>query len=471
MLLFEWAARSAARRLVAMTSRLDESSDRERIPSEFFLRLAAAARGRAVGLRDLAEGHIPGLRSVSLDNPAPDKDQLAVDEGEIRLRLLTADPGSARAALIALEGEEPDLLSGPVAYDEARRRPRLTGYDGKLADPLLVREVAAIIGPAAGPVSPSRLEDYARCPYFFFLKRVMGLEGWEEEESPDRIDPLDRGQMVHAILEKFLTQHPGAAMVSTPLQELRQSLALLARQALESARPAAMPDLLWEIERDGLEQMLRNWLDFEIDRIAGGLLPAQLERAFGKFAHTDASLSLRMEAGRHIFTFRGRIDRVDLSPDSLRARVIDYKTGVLPKSMSRQKRPLLMGGEKIQIAIYRMALAVLDDFRQVESVEGEYLHLQPNDGQVVPCSFTDETLEAACERLPAILEIVGDGLENGVFFARSSGTVRSEGHCKYCDFLPVCGKDRIQREERKSGDPEVLRFLKILDIDALAEET
>ena len=70
-LLFDMAARSAEKRLVLMTSRLDESSDRERIPSQFFLRAAAAIRGSAVCIRDLTRGNIPGFRSVSLDNPAP----------------------------------------------------------------------------------------------------------------------------------------------------------------------------------------------------------------------------------------------------------------------------------------------------------------------------------------------------------------------------------------------------------------
>ena len=130
-----------------------------------------------------------------------------------------------------------------------------------------------------------------------------------------------------------------------------------------------------------------------------------------------------------------------------------------------------MGGERIQIALYRGALSVLGDFVQVESVEGEYLHLQPGDGKIVPCSFSDKALDEAYERLPAILEIIGDGLEGGIFFARTRGSVRPEGHCDYCDFLPICGKDRARREERKAGDPAVARFLKIQEVDAVSEGT
>lgn len=469
-LLFDMAARSAVRRLVVMTSRLDESSDRERIPSEFFLRAAAAARGSPVGLSDLAPDKIPCLRSVSLDNPAPANGQIAVDKYEIRLRLLTSSPGSARVALSALMEEEPELIRRPLSFDEARWLRGLTAFDGRLHDGKLVRAAAAMVGPSAGAVSASRLEDYARCPYLFFLKRVIGLEVWEEETAPEALDPLERGRTIHSILERFLGTFNGVMLASTPVDALRQSLARSAHASLEAARPAGIPDLLWEVERENLEAMLSNWLDFEIGRLGQGYLPAFLEQAFGRFSAEDRVPGLRLQAGRHLFEFRGRIDRVDLSRDGLRARVIDYKTGSLPKTMARDKRPLLMAGEKMQVALYRGALSVLDGFKQVESVEGEYLHLQPKDGDVLDCSFSDDALERAYDRLPAILEIMGDGLENGVFFARTSGTVMAEGHCKFCDYLPVCGKDRMQRERRKADDPEVQRFLKILEIDSVAED-
>ncbi len=464
-LLFDMAARSAERRLVLMTSRLDESSDRERIPSEFFLRAAAAARGAPAAVRDLVEGGIPGLRSVGLDNPAPAGDLIPVDDAEIRLRLLTARPGSSRSVLAALEKEEPDLLRGPIAYDRARWLPRLTPFDGKLTSPDLVRAVAAKVGPAAGQVSASRLEAYAKCPYLFYLRRVIGLEGWEEEEAPERMNPLDRGQAVHEILERFLGDFAGEKFASTPVDILRQCLDQQSSAVLDMARPIGMPDLLWEIEKEKLVSVLRNWLEFEKGRAAMGYLPVCFERSFGRFHPEDEGQGIRLQAGSHLFVFRGRIDRVDLSRDRLHARVIDYKTGILPKTMGGEARLLLMGGEKIQVALYRGALALLEGFSQVEGVEGEYLHLQPRDGRIVSCAYSDELLEKAYDLLPALLEIIGDGLESGRFFARTKGTVYPDGHCTYCDFLPVCGRDREQREERKAADPAVARFLRILEID------
>ena len=58
--------------------------------------------------------------------------------------------------------------------------------------------------------------------------------------------------------------------------------------------------------------------------------------------------------------------------------------------MAGKKRTPLMSGERIQLVVYRGALSILDEFKSVKTVEGEYLHLQPKDGRVVSCSFSDD---------------------------------------------------------------------------------
>ena len=63
------------------------------------------------------------------------------------------------------------------------------------------------------------------------------------------------------------------------------------------------------------------------------------------------------------------------------------------------------------------------------------------------------------DRLPLILEAVGDGIANGVFFRRTEGTVWGEHNCNHCDFPAVCGRDRRACAERKAGAPEVLRWV------------
>jgi ATP-dependent helicase/nuclease subunit B len=462
-LLFDMAARSAEKRLVLMTSRLDEGSDRERIPSQFFLRAAAAVRGGMVSMRDLNADTIPGFRSVSLDAPAPELNLLPVDEGEIRLRLITFEKDFGYQALEALAQREPLRLKRPLDYDRARWKNNLTEFDGRIFNPQLVQWTAQKVGTSSGQVSASRFEEYAKCPYYFFLKRVQGLEAWEELGKVEGMDPLERGTAAHAILEAFLKNCVGDSFLSSQKEKLKQSLELLAHRELEKVRPAGMPDLLWEIERDRFLNVLQAWLEFEYERADGEMRIVRLEQSFGRFAGKEESPPFRLSAGKYMFDFRGRIDRVDVSRDGKRARVIDYKTGKMPDSLTRKVKPMLLGGERIQLAVYRGALSVLDEYAPLESVEAEYLYLQPKDGKIRLCAYAEPELIDAGKALPYILEILKEGMENGIFFARTAGTVYPAGHCDYCDFLMICGKDRMKREARKAADPAVVRFFKILE--------
>ena len=233
---------------------------------------------------------------------------------------------------------------------------------------------------------------------------------------------------------------------------------------LEKARPAGIPDLLWEIERDAFLALLDRWLAFEKDRAGEDMLPAGLEQAFGEIQARRASIRrfVCRPASTHLISEAESIASISRATGNMRASSITRPVLCLIPWQGKARTPL-MSGERIQIAVYRGALSVLDEFKSVETVEGEYLHLQPKDGRIVPCRFTDEELQEASQTLPDILEIVGDGIESGVFFARTSGTVRPSGHCDYCDYLPICGKDREQREERKANDPAVRRFLQILE--------
>jgi ATP-dependent helicase/nuclease subunit B len=469
-LLFAMAVGSAERRLVLVTSRLDEASDREKIPSQFFLRCAAAARGTPLTLNELNPEIVPALRSVSLDNPGPGKGQVAIDRGEIRLGLLTEDPAHARTALAEIAELEPSLMKGPVAYDHARWLQKLTQYDGHIQDPSLWPIVERMLGTGNSQMSASRVEEYAKCPYLFYLRRVQGLEKWEEEEQVDSLDPLVRGQVMHSILEGFMKEVEGERFVRTALPELAAALTSRASRTLEACRPAAMPDLLWEIERDRLLATLHEWLRFEKEDRDSVWRPIYMERTFGRFGGVTESPPYNVQSERAAIEFRGRIDRIDVSPDGRHARVIDYKTGTLPLSMRGGKRTLLMGGEKIQLAVYCGALAGMPELAAVESVEGEYLHLQSRDGTVAACSYTGDDLRTAMQRLPETLSIISEGIAGGIFPARASGSVFPDGHCDYCDFLTICGKDRKRRQESKGSDPAVKRLGRLQEIDGLEEE-
>ena len=467
-LLFDMAVRSAEKRLVLLTSRLDERSDRERIPSDFFMRAASVLAGRSVTLRDLNDETIHGYRSVSLENPAPNPGLPAVDRTEIRLRLIRGTPGGKQEVLKALAGAEPELLKRPLAYHRMRWQALLSAYDGLISDRTLLDYIRAEFGPAAGPYSSGRIEEYSTCPYRFYQRRIMQLALWEEPEAAEALGPLERGNAMHRVLESFVKGLAGQGFVDKAYEHLLPVLLEIATRTLEQARPAGIPDLLWEIERDRLLSLLEKWLRYEQARAGSGFVPVAAELPFGPLKQGESASGLVVKAGGHRFELRGFIDRVDVSTEATRARVIDYKVGKLLDSA--RKGTALLAGERVQLPVYRSALSGIDGFEKLESIEGEFLHLQPSDGRIVPRPFSAPELEKACHRLAAILEVIGDGIEGGVFFARTSGLLYGTWQCNRCDYVRICGKDRQQREERKAADPHVLRFNRIQEIDAASED-
>ena len=47
--------------------------------------------------------------------------------------------------------------------------------------------------------SPTALQNYARCPYRFFLQAIHGLAPREVPEAIDELDPLQRGSLIHDV--------------------------------------------------------------------------------------------------------------------------------------------------------------------------------------------------------------------------------------------------------------------------------
>jgi ATP-dependent helicase/DNAse subunit B len=83
-----------------------------------------------------------------------------------------------------------------------------------------------------------------------------------------------------------------------------------------------------------------------------GLVPALLEHGFGGGAKAPA---LEVSAGGEAVRLRGRIDRVDASPERL--LVIDYKSGRDGKAHAAKLDPDAFGVESFQVPAYLLVAA------------------------------------------------------------------------------------------------------------------
>jgi ATP-dependent helicase/DNAse subunit B len=313
----------------------------------------------------------------------------------------------------------------------------------------------------AHAVSPTSLESWATCPFQYFLGHVLRIGTVERPEETETISALDRGTLVHGVLEEFLRT---VAPRVTPDQVWSpDEHALLVRIAVRHADEAEAAGLtgrplLWKLAR---RQIMREVLGFlardeELRRTHGVLASAAgVELAFGLPGASTPAVPVDL-AGATV-EFRGRIDRIDQSPDGSKVVVYDYKTG---RSTSSPELAAALGrGTKLQLAIYALAARRM---APDASVEAYYWYLRNGEVGGYPLDAEHEAVFGAVAG-----EIV-QGIEHGVFPAYP-GEPRVDRHswdnCLYCPFDQVCPPGRAQTWERMRDDPQVVGFRRLAEPD------
>jgi ATP-dependent helicase/nuclease subunit B len=248
----------------------------------------------------------------------------------------------------ALSGgtEGVQVLSGPVSEAVRTGRAALAVLEARsCVEPSPWRgdlsTLAARLGERFGPTqawSSSRLETYAKCPFYFWASYVMALEPREPPQAG--FDVLILGSIYHLILERLYDQVPDGDP-----DRLRAELPRVARQAYDAAPEeyGFRPTPLWERQREEMTEVLGRTLEGLID-IAGGYKPTAPELAFGLRGRPP--LVVR---GEHPFQLRGYIDRVDRAADG-QLRIIDYKAGSTPIAARD-----LTEGYRLQLPLYALA--------------------------------------------------------------------------------------------------------------------
>ena len=438
---FALAVGSGARQVVLTYPRIDAESGRPRVPSFLVLDLLESMTEQRHDFQTLEA--FPGWRTVPLHPAPPSARERPLDEREwLVTRALAArsDPESLLRHL-------PGARRGLAAIRSREGTDVLTAYDG-----LLGRGVDL----GVTPLAPTALERYASCPFRFLLERVYRLEAVEEPDRILMIDPRDRGDLVHAVLEatfRHLAESGALPLTRARLQVARDALDAAFAVACADAERRGLTGLpaLWAGEQARLREELRSALEAEADDPAGWR-PALFEVAFGVERPgapdgTTAPLVYQLPDGSTL-VLRGQIDRIDVSSDGQRARVLDYKTGKLrsPRTPDR-----LAKGRALQLPVYRLAAeALLSAAGPVAVEEAQYYHvIGPDAGTRV--RFTRAGWEARRADFDRVLATIVGGIRAGRFFQRPGACARGP-----CAFDLACGAERGRWAEAKRADPAVL---------------
>jgi ATP-dependent helicase/DNAse subunit B len=437
-LLFQTCACAARERLVLTLPRLEAQGSRSRLPSHYLIGVAEALAGAPQDFETLEE--LPQFDRVALSELAPEESQDALTENQFALRALR-DPSEVPASLYK------NVLQRSLSAYRARWSDQFTPHDGQIQSIDLIARIAAWADTRR--MSPSALEMFATCSYKFFLRQLLGLEKTEEPEDIETLSALDKGTLVHHVLDTYMRRAHSLGwfpLARSRAGELHQLMDEIADKDFAETEEKGITGyrLLWELASERIRADLHAFVEREIDR-QQQFIPDRFEAGFGR---AEYPVELKLAGGRAL-NLSGRIDRIDLNNARTAIRVVDYKTG---KNRLDEKAEF-QGGKKLQLAIYLMAAAKIYGLKDLEESLAEYYFVS-SDGEFGVHSFTGEDWEAKLERLTQLLSTLHGAILQGLFPV-DPGV--SGDHCDWCDYTLICDK-AVQRIHGFKSRSPLLQF-------------
>jgi CRISPR/Cas system-associated exonuclease Cas4 (RecB family) len=273
--------------------------------------LLANDRRRFLGLLDLAGKHVALFRHQLEDEiPAVPSPFLEDARSWIRERNVSEAPlGTSIGDVVVTRS---DALRRGLLTSELSAAPRKPGVvDSGLA--------------VSEPISPTAFELFLRCPFKYFSRHLLGLE--EEEEVETALSPLERGRILHEVLQEGFAEwdRDRSSPRGIDPDSYDEAIALFRRVALSKIPP----------EHRGIE----------IERLFGGAgepgaIPWLLRREMARGAPRERlvehafSSALRLPEGPRgespwYVRIQGRVDRADVDSQG-GLHVYDYKSGRAP---------------------------------------------------------------------------------------------------------------------------------------------
>ena len=316
-------------------------------------------------------------------------------------------------------------------------------YEGIIQTKALQREFEERFGDRH-TWSASRLNRYANCPYGFFAQYGLKLESRIEPE--EGLDALQRGSVLHAVLEQFNLRIAENNLLLTTghLDELRKHLAQSCQLIFSDApqRYGFRPGALWKYEQNEFKRMLDVLIRWECEENGrkARFAPYLAEAGFG-IGTGPPSLEINTE--QLSFRLHGLIDRIDIDADG-NLRVIDYKSG-----SSRYWKSDLRKGLALQTALYAYAAETFwteDDSRVVESY---YLHI-PIRKASGKLKFENQVRQDALAE--TVINQAAESVANarlGIFPSAPAGGMACR---RWCDFASLCRVSRQSIAKAPGGE-------------------
>lgn len=308
--------------------------------------------------------------------------------------------------------------------------------------------------------SATQLENYAKCPYKYFLENLLRIE--TINEPVEELEAFEYGSLIHKILYEFYTKLKEKNIVlfncsDADYKNAEELLFKITERRFEDLK--LNPELSF-YEREKLlgingkrtQSLLYKFLETERENDSG-YIPEFFELSFGKVRNDEkSSKKFRNSVTTGRVKLKGKIDRIDINDEEKTLKVIDYKLGGTKPTVDE-----LSTGISLQLPLYLFAAKELIK----KEIEKEY---KPAGAQIFSLKFNekdfgkksiglktrkskteniDDEIKSAEQMINICLEMVNKFTQDISLgkFHLSTLENREAKVCRFCDFKRIC---RIQ---------------------------
>ena len=444
------AALHSAERRVLSYPRADVREQRARLPGRWLLESASelnAGERIYASKVDRSPPHV--VQATPSFEQSVVSARMPADTQEFDLRSIRETEQPQRHYLAT---RSPSLGRGLQQQAERWRR-ELTRWDGLIAD-----GAAATV---ARPHSAGALQDWATCPYRYFLGRILRIEERDDPRDELQITPLDKGSLIHEILEQFFKQASSQPAPGQPWSDSeRERLADIAGEKLDEARDQGLTgrDLLWRRDRRRILDDLQTLLDEDdVHRNRFKTRQVDGELAFGELPESKALVGLTLHDGS-VLKLRGMIDRVDQSLVDDQLIVIDYKTGREFPPARELAKDVVVGGRFLQLPVYAHAARQVYGLTEDATVQSAYWYItERGEFKYNPVEWD----EANTSRFEHAINLIVNNVRAGRFPANPGGDhpKARAANCALCSFDAICPVDRRRHWDQIKLDPQLADYV------------
>lgn len=284
-------------------------------------------------------------------------------------------------------------------------------YDGEVGERPFMR------------LSVTDLEVFGRCPFQYFVTRVLGIDADDRAASPDQVEPKLQGMLVHKFFEMFFKEvtKEGKAAPPDKIPEKVFEKVFQGVFSEQAATGAVVWPVIWQTFLANVKKQLHEILEIDLKELA--------EQNWQP-AYFEVGLRGPLPAPLDGIEWVGKVDRVDLAGGT--ARVVDYKSG------GPAKGGVVLGslrGRRTQPSLY---LLLCEQFfkeqkKPLASASFVYRYLRAPE---TPEELTWENWNIHQREIFATLGVQLAALKAGHFPIMPSAA--ADNYCDWCSVLPVC---------------------------------